>query len=290
MDATIRDAITSAVLYLAGVCDYAQSWDGQGFNKPDSHLGHDLARRAQHRDLDDDELHAAWALCRKYADTQLAGAGISLPTEDAVREHFGDVQPPEIPRTAGVISLADGELDVAFPYDPAKVEVIRALRRRHGGSGFAERDGVKSWRLSLAALDDLLRAVPHFERWLDIAEVRRQAAEAAGSQMRSVASCAGAAEHSEKWHGQISLHGLHLRVEFPYDPELVQRVKMLRQTYGGPGFQNDASGKYWLLALAATEALTEAFPQFTWTVDAEAVRARRAQQRSAYEQLPPLFR
>lgn len=290
MDATIRDAITNAVLYLAGVCDYARSWDGQGFNKPDSHLGHDLARRAQHRDLDDDELHAAWALCRKYADTQLAGAGISLPTEDAVRERFGTIEPPEISRTGGVISLADGELDVTFPYDPAKVEVIRSLRRRYGGSGFAERDGVKSWRLALASLDDLLRACPRFERWLDIAEVRQQAAEAEGSRVRIAAARAGAAEHEPQRHGQISLHGLHLRVEFPYDPDLVQRIKMLRQTYGGPGFQNDASGKYWLLTLAAVEALTEAFPQLTWTADAEAVRTRRAQQRSAYEQLPPLFR
>jgi hypothetical protein len=182
MNATIRDAITNAVLYLAGVCDYAQSFDGQGFNKPDSHLGHDLARRAQHR------------------------------------------------------------------------------------------------------------ACPHFERWLDIAEVRRQAAEAEGSRERSAASPERTAEHGLQRHGQISLHGLHLRVEFPYDPELVQRVKMLRQTYGGPGFQNDASGKYWLLALAATEALTENFPQLTWTADAEAVRTRRALQRSAYVQLPPLFR
>ncbi|MEN9935722.1 MAG: hypothetical protein RLZZ387_2301 [Chloroflexota bacterium] len=290
MDATIRDAITSAVLYLAGVCDYARSFDGQGFNKPDSHLGHDLARRAQHRDLEGDELHAAWALCRKYADTQLAGAGIALPTEDAVRERFGTIEPPEIPRTAGVISLADGELDVTFPYDPARVEVIRALRRRHGGSGFAERDGVKSWRLSLASLDDLLRACPHFERWLEIVEARWQAAEAVGRREQSVASPERTAEHGVQRYGQISLHGLHLRIEFPYDPDLVQRIKMLRQTYGGPGFQNDASGKYWLLALAATEALTEAFPQLTWTADAEAVRTRRAQQRSAYEQLPPLFR
>jgi hypothetical protein len=290
VDTTIRDAITSAVLYLAGVCDYAQSWDGRGFNKPDSHLGHDLARRAQHRDLEGDELHAAWALCRKYADTQLAGAGISLPTEDAVRERFGDVEPPEISRTAGVISLADGELDITFPYDPAKVEIIRALRRRYGGSGFAERGGVKSWRLSLASLDDVLHACPHFERWLDIAEVRRHAAEAVEGRMRSAAVRENATEHGVQRHGQISVHGLHLRVEFPYDPELVQQVKAMRQTYGGPGFQNDASGKYWLLALAATEALTETFPQLAWTAGAAAVRTRRAEQRHAQEQLPPLFR
>jgi hypothetical protein len=207
-----------------------------------------------------------------------------------VRERFGTIEPPKIPRTAGVISLADGELDVTFPYDPAKVEVIRSLRRRYGGSGFAERDGVKSWRLSLAALDDLLSACPHFERWLDIAEVRRQVAEAEGSRERSAASPKRTAEHGLQRHGQISLHGLHLRVEFPYDPELVQRIRTLRQTYGGPGFQNDASGKYWLLALSATEALTEAFPQLTWTADAAAVRTHRAQQRLAYEQLPPLFR
>jgi len=35
-----------------------------------------------------------------------------------------DVEPPEIPRTAGVISLADGELDVTFPYDAVHVDFV----------------------------------------------------------------------------------------------------------------------------------------------------------------------
>lgn len=145
MNTTFYDAITNAVLYLAGVCDYARSWDGQGFNKPDSHLGHDLARRAQHRTLTEEELHAAWALCWKYAGTQLAAAQIVLPTEEEARELFGATEPPILARTPGVIQFVDGELDVTFPYDPAKVACIRELRRMYGGSAFAERDGIKSW-------------------------------------------------------------------------------------------------------------------------------------------------
>lgn len=80
-----------------------------------------------------------------------------------------------------------------------------------------------SWRRGLAALDDLLRAYPRFERWLDIAEVGRQAAETAGAEHHIYPSAA--AEQRAKPAGQVSLHGLHLRVEFPYDPELVQGIK-----------------------------------------------------------------
>jgi hypothetical protein len=290
MSTSFHDVVVSALEYLAGVCDYARSFDGRGFNKPDSHLGHDLTRRAQHRKLTDDEVFAAWALCRKYVDTQLVGAGIELPTADDVREHFGDVEPPEIARTPGIITLVDGELDVFFPYDPARVELLRGLRRRYGGTGFAERSGIKSWRLSLAALDDLLHFFPHFERWLDVDDVRRQIVKATVDRHQPAHIRDEARAQPPQVRGQVSLHGLHLRVEFPYDPALVQRIKALRQAYGGPGFQNDASGKYWLLARSACEALSDGFPELTWTEDADVARQRRAQQRLVQEQLPPLFR
>lgn len=120
--------------------------------------------------------------------------------------------------------------------------------------------------------------------------MRRQVAEAAATEPDPHTAHTGASPHVPQRQGQVSLHGLHLRVEFPYDPELVRRIKALWQTYGGPGFQHDASSKYWLLAQSAAEVIAEHLPQLVWTPEAEAVQHRRAQQRMALEQLPPHFR
>lgn len=65
-----RDAAAYVTMYLAGLCDFAQARDGKGFNKPDSYVGHALARVANHRELTDGEVHIVKELCRKYSATQ----------------------------------------------------------------------------------------------------------------------------------------------------------------------------------------------------------------------------
>lgn len=114
-------------------------------------------------------------------------------------------------------------------------------------------------------LDELVRSFPTFERWFDSAAVRQQVALLASAEIIEARDMPAPNPAKPLQQGTISLHGLHLRVEFPYDPALVQQVKRLRQHHGGPGFQHDASGKYWLLTQATTEALHATFPHFAWT-------------------------
>jgi SWI/SNF-related matrix-associated actin-dependent regulator 1 of chromatin subfamily A len=48
---------------LAGVCDGARTWDGHGFNKLDTRIGHELAERPS---LTKRQAALGWKLCRKY--------------------------------------------------------------------------------------------------------------------------------------------------------------------------------------------------------------------------------
>lgn len=48
---------------LAGVCDGARAEDGHGFNKLDTHIGHELAARS---DITKRQAALGWKLCRKY--------------------------------------------------------------------------------------------------------------------------------------------------------------------------------------------------------------------------------
>src|SRR5215471_15066479 len=69
---------------LAGVCDFAESLDGQGFNATDTWLGHVLAAMPASVWTEDEAL-AAWDMLRKYRG-QLDGFGISyddLPRPEA---------------------------------------------------------------------------------------------------------------------------------------------------------------------------------------------------------------
>ena len=75
--------IEEAILHLAGCCDGAKSEDGMGFNRDDSPLGHRLADKissGQH--LSDAEADEALEMVRKYSRTQLALAGIELPSSE----------------------------------------------------------------------------------------------------------------------------------------------------------------------------------------------------------------
>lgn len=58
-----QDAIRAAIKYLASVCDYAQSQDGQGFSKSDTMKGHILAATAMEQEP---ELRVALALLIIY--------------------------------------------------------------------------------------------------------------------------------------------------------------------------------------------------------------------------------
>jgi hypothetical protein len=289
----IAEAITGAVQYLAGVCNYAKTWDGHGVGTPDSHLGHDLAERSQHRALTDDELHASWALCWKYDRTQLQKVDIILPDQATVVRLFGSDTPPRIERTRGTITLEGDALLVRCPYDPGITEVLRQIRRSHGGAGWSEVGGIKGWRFTIRALSDLKTrlALFGFECWVD--ESRLPATpEPARQPVPDVRSQPAPSAVRARPEGTIDVQGTLLRVAFPYNEALVARMRSIKIMHGGPGEQNDASGRYWLLRVGALSDLIASFPDFTLTPAAETLRTQQQASWSAWrmplEDLPSL--
>jgi SWI/SNF-related matrix-associated actin-dependent regulator 1 of chromatin subfamily A len=67
-----RAAATSAVQYLAGVCDGARAEDGAGFNAVDTGIGHKLASASLVKPLTDGQTWLAAKICAKY-QRQLPG-------------------------------------------------------------------------------------------------------------------------------------------------------------------------------------------------------------------------
>lgn len=141
-------AIHDAVARLAGVCDFAESQDGQGFNATDTWLGHALAAMPA-TEWTTDQALTAWDMLRKYSG-QLDGFGIphgSLPRppgagelEEARRaearerarqgaRRWRDQQY----RKARSYVRCDGageQVILAFPYDPELVSQAKAIKGR----------------------------------------------------------------------------------------------------------------------------------------------------------------
>jgi len=141
--------IHEAVSALAGVCNWAADYDGQGFNKPDSWFGH-AAASIPASDWDDDMAITARAMIRKYKK-QLAGFGIDWDTlpvppggddldglSDAFKERARN-------RVAGIRDAqrrkaeswvrCDGEgerVAISFPYNPALVAELKDWPRSDG--------------------------------------------------------------------------------------------------------------------------------------------------------------
>ena len=74
------DQLVEALMFLAGRCDGARTFDDQGFNKFDSDFGKSLATQSQTRQLSIAQQKAALKMIRKYKG-QLERANIGLPTE-----------------------------------------------------------------------------------------------------------------------------------------------------------------------------------------------------------------
>lgn len=169
---TSAKQISEAILFLSGHCDGARTNDGAGFSKWDAGFGHDAADRiASGQPVN---LAQALRVCTKYRK-QLERAGIVLPTPDAViaetptsmlamRASFaaraaeavaaGGCADPA-PRIPGVtVTRHNSLVSIAFPYDPALVEIARGLPGR-------KFDGAtKCWTVPATALDAVIVAFP----------------------------------------------------------------------------------------------------------------------------------
>jgi DNA polymerase-1 len=141
-------AIHDAVARLAGVCDFAESQDGQGFNATDTWLGHALAAMPA-TEWTADQALAAWDMLRKYG-SQLDGFG--MPHASLPRPHgAGELEEERRAearerarqgarrwrgqqyRKARSYVRCDGEgeqVTLAFPYDPDLVSQAKAIKGR----------------------------------------------------------------------------------------------------------------------------------------------------------------
>jgi hypothetical protein len=63
-----KEAAHEAVRFLAGLCDGATTYDHAGFNKLDTQIGHDFARKEKLNFL---QSAIAWRIARRYRNTQL---------------------------------------------------------------------------------------------------------------------------------------------------------------------------------------------------------------------------
>lgn len=156
--------IHEAVSALAGVCNWAADYDGQGFNKPDSWFGH-AAASIPASEWDDDMAITARAMIRKYKK-QLEGFGIewdalpvppggddldglSVEFKERARDRVAGIRAEQRRQSQSWISCdgEGGEVTISFAYSPILVgEVKQAVpgRRFDGGS--------KTWRAPFTSL------------------------------------------------------------------------------------------------------------------------------------------
>jgi len=101
------EELKRAIDYLAGRCNWATTWDGEGFNKFDADFGHSLAN---YQTWSPKQARAAWKMVRKYKE-QLTQAGIDY---DKIPE------PPEVAETEknDIISamMKGSQIVIQMPY------------------------------------------------------------------------------------------------------------------------------------------------------------------------------
>ena len=155
-----QEKLTAALRNLAGVCNYASSVDGRGFNKADTEFGHNLA--AQSYPLTPNQQHAALKMLQKYAG-QITSAGLSLPDEADLpaREEKRNGHTTQSTQSApkvgnGTVKLDGNVLRISFSYDPATVEKVKEI------PGRAWNQNAKCWTVPLAQLSVVQKTFPDF--------------------------------------------------------------------------------------------------------------------------------
>jgi SWI/SNF-related matrix-associated actin-dependent regulator 1 of chromatin subfamily A len=129
--------LQKATKYLAGVCDYAQTWDGQGFNGVDAEFGHSLAEKSFWTPK---MAQAAQKMLRKYKD-QLRRAGFDI---EAIFSIEIDLTPPPAPAKPAPLpeknpvkkmaTIQGDRIRVDFPFDWETLNLVKGIpgRRFHG--------------------------------------------------------------------------------------------------------------------------------------------------------------
>lgn len=180
----VQEQIHECLRYLAGVCDYAEKQDGQGFNSVDTWVGHQLASQES---LSLSETKFAYDIVRKYRK-QLEHANHTLPTTDDVASYIGDNKVEEYTRhqlramkreeqhaveqeamreevkqtCPDKVFVAHGRLIVQFTYNPAKVNAMQPLKKSVKDWAF-NRYGNKEWSFPKSAVEQVLEVIKGFD-------------------------------------------------------------------------------------------------------------------------------
>jgi superfamily II DNA or RNA helicase len=245
------DTLHRAYECLAGVCDFASTQDGKGFNGGDAKFGHEIAQHPLSR-WTPEITRTAWEVALKY-QAQIGGFGIewqSIP-EPPMPETPGykavalgqrrALKEARVNTSSRVISLLAGGKSVAlsFTYNAGLVAEIKALPSRKWNGD------ARLWEASLAAAGNAA-AIFAFARQHDF--VVDDEAQSALQTALDTASANPAPEISTERRIVLSSDGGSLEFWFPNDVTVRDAVKLLS------GRRFDADGPCWRVPVDASHA------------------------------------
>lgn len=151
------ELIVAAARLLASVCDGAHAQDGMGYNGLDSGIMKEISARKTHSPR---QLRLMWNILRKYSK-QLAAHGIvweALVPPPAEEKRPTAPSAPQTPKMAvSLVESSYGErLALTFPYDPAVVLVVKAMRTDVKSGPWWE-PSIKGWLFPVERLVEILR-------------------------------------------------------------------------------------------------------------------------------------
>lgn len=195
-----EELLHTAVRALAGMCDGARTYDDRGYNKIDSAWGKSLASKSFDR-WTHKEKFSAHRMLRKYKK-QLMGYGID----------YDQIPQPMAPQpTACRVMLSNDTIEVRFGYSANLVQQVKLIEgRRYNPDG-------KFWYLP-ATPQHAVKAVEFARNFdFDIQEAVHQLADKIDPTI----------DEPVLPPKNITLTEDSAEIKFPYDPELIEAVKLI---------------------------------------------------------------
>lgn len=242
-------ALHQAMQKLSARCDFANQQDGAGFNKPDSHAGHALAKLPPELWSSGDIYHA-WEMLRKYR-RQLLGIGVN----------YDEIPEPEASGNTGRVVFDGERLIIRFAYDAA---IKDDLKETIPGRRWEPNTPGKPWSAPTASLDAVLEFSARHGFDIEEERIREQ-----------ISQQAQKPENGEPKNGEpedadpgplvptIRIKDGLIAIYFPYTKDRgqfldwVARVKALPERI----WQQTWDKKPWTIPSRAAGAVVQAFPE-----------------------------
>lgn len=253
--------LMDAIRFLAGVCDGAQTKDGQGFDGTDTHYGKAIA---QLDSWDANIEEVARFYTRKYGK-QLTHAGFDV-------SEFAETAPETKPEGSPVKHIIDFDLAthtfaLSFPFDHSTKEHLK----REFGARWSPDD--KTWRVGLEHKATLLKWAA--DEYRPVRGFRQRLREAeAGSTPTPVETVAPAPVKAAPTR-EIDIDGDVFVVRFEFDFKDTFKPAFMTRRW-------DGEQRRWTVNVTETDALIDFAKQydFAWTFAAQDFIATRDQRSS----------